>query len=79
MATAQAQHCAEQAFAEAVLPALPLMLDSLLDAASLARPGVDAERYADDLRALAAELEALTQQVESLSSGVPAYRAASAA
>jgi hypothetical protein len=76
MATAQAQQCAEQAFAEAVLPALPLMLDSLLDAASLARPGVDAERYADDLRALAAELEALTRQVETLSSQVPAYRAA---
>jgi hypothetical protein len=55
------------------------MLDSLLDAASFARPGVDAERYADDLRALAAELEALTRQVESLSSGLPAYRAASAA
>ncbi|HEY0086231.1 MAG TPA: hypothetical protein VGB65_10025 [Allosphingosinicella sp.] len=76
MATAQAQHCAEQAFAEAVLPALPLMLDSLLDAASLARPGIDAEHYADDLRALAAELEALTRQVEALSSQVPAYRAA---
>lgn len=68
---------------DALLPSLSLMLDSLLDAASLARPGIDAESYAADLRVLALELETLTSTVEGLAHRhhLPpkAYRGASAA
>ena len=52
---------------ESILPSLSMMLDSLLDAASLARAGVDAEIYAVELRTLALELESVTRQVEDLS------------
>jgi hypothetical protein len=76
----------EQAFArieEAVLPSLTVMLDSLLDAASLARPGVDAETYAADLRRFAGHLQTLTCRIErgshSAAISQPPYRAASAA
>ena len=31
---------------ETILPSISMMLDTLLDAAALARPGVDAEIYA---------------------------------
>jgi hypothetical protein len=60
---------------EAVLPSLSAMLDSLLDAASLARPGTDAETYAAELRTLALELESITRQMEAVH---PARRAAAA-
>ena len=49
-----------------ILPNISMMLDTLLDAASLARPGVDAEGYAAELRALALQLEELTRQVEAI-------------
>ena len=52
---------------ESILPSLSMMLDSLLDAASLARPGADADVYAVELRVLALELEAVTRQVEAIS------------
>ena len=56
------------------------MLDSLLDAASLARPGMDAETYAENLRAVALKLQDVTLDVEALSATpAPDYRAASAA
>lgn len=42
-----------------VLPSLSLALDALIEAASLARPGVDADSHADGLRALAGELDSL--------------------
>jgi hypothetical protein len=64
------QHALDEAFErieETILPSLSMMLDSLIDAASLARPGVDAEAYAAELRGMALELEALTRQVETLS------------
>jgi hypothetical protein len=67
---------------ETILPSISMMLDTLLDAAALARPGVDAEIYAAELRTIALQLEALTRQVEAIS---PAridpqeFRAASAA
>ena len=67
---------------ETILPSISMMLDTLLDAAALARPGVDAEVYAAELRTIALQLEALTKQVEAIS---PAhvdpqeYRAASVA
>jgi hypothetical protein len=67
---------------ETILPSISMMLDTLLDAAALNRPGIDAEAYAAELRTIGLQLEALTQQVEAIS---PAhidpqdYRPASAA
>ena len=49
-----------------ILPNISMMLDTLLDAASLARPGIDAEAYAAELRTLALQLEELTRQVEAI-------------
>jgi hypothetical protein len=68
---------------ESILPNLALMLDSLLDAASLARPGADAEAHAAEIRTLAVELESVGRQVEALAAfnaaDAAAYPAASAA
>lgn len=68
---------------ESILPSLSMMLDSLLEAAALARPGHDAEVFAAELRTLGLQLEALTRQIEAVSPAEridPApYRAASAA
>lgn len=68
---------------ESILPTLSTMLDGLLEAATLARPGIDGETFAAELRTLGRQLEALTRQIEAVS---PAerfhsadYRAASAA
>lgn len=67
---------------ETILPSISMMLDTLLDAASLNRPGIDAEVYAAEVRTIALQLEALTRQIEAIS---PArfdgkgYRPASAA
>jgi hypothetical protein len=69
MAELDPGHCLDVAFErieETILPSLSLMLDTLLDAAALARPGFDAEVYAAELRTLGCELEALTREVESL-------------
>ncbi len=85
MGAAQQKHGLDEAFErieETILPSISMMLDTLLDAASLARPGVDAETYAAELRTIGLQLEALTRQVEAIS---PAhlspqdYRSASAA
>ncbi len=43
-----------------ILASLPLALDGLLDSAALARPGHDAEAYAESLRATARQMQALT-------------------
>jgi len=51
---------------ETILPSLSMVIDSLIEAASLARPGHDAEVYAAELRTLGCELEALTRAVEAL-------------
>jgi hypothetical protein len=67
---------------ETILPSISMMLDTLLDAAALARPGLDGAVYAAELRTIALQLEELTRQVEAIS---PArldpqdYRASSAA
>ena len=67
---------------ETILPSISMMLDTLLDASALARPGIDGETYAAELRTIALQLEELTRQVEAIS---PArldpqdYRAGSAA
>lgn len=52
---------------ETILPSLSLMLDTLLEAATLARPGHDGEVFAAELRTLGLQLEALTRQVEAVS------------
>jgi hypothetical protein len=70
MSSAERQLVLDEAFErieESILPSLSLILDSLLDAAALARPGVDADIYAAELRTIGAELESLTRQVEALS------------
>ena len=65
---------------ETILPSLSMMLDTLLEAAALARPGHDAEIYAAELRTIGCELEALTRAVEALhDSADQPSRAASAA
>ena len=71
-----------EAIEETILPSISLMLDTLLDAATLAQPGVDAEVHAAELRTLSLQLEALTRQVEAISTSYATqeeYRAASAA
>ncbi len=52
---------------ETILPSISMMLDTLLDAATLSRPGIDAEVYAAELCTIALQLEALTKQVEAIS------------
>jgi len=49
-----------------ILPTVSAMLDTLLDAASLGQPGVNAARYAAELRAAALQVEELTRQVEAI-------------
>jgi hypothetical protein len=51
---------------ETILPSISLMLDTLLAAAGLAQPGVDAEVYAAELRTVALQLEELMRQVEAV-------------
>ena len=84
MADGHARQELEQAFErieESILPSLSMVLDGLLEAAALARPGTDAEAHAAELRTLAVQLESLAREVEAVS---PAridpedYRAASA-
>ncbi|HEX8261353.1 MAG TPA: hypothetical protein VF547_00605 [Allosphingosinicella sp.] len=67
---------------ESILPSLSLTIDGMIEAATLARPGHDAELFAAELRTLGLQLEALTRQVEAVSRGgieAAGYRAASAA
>lgn len=67
---------------ETILPSLSMMLDTLLEAAALARPGHDGEVFAAELRTLGFQLEELTRQVEAASPARPesdGYRTASAA
>jgi hypothetical protein len=52
---------------ESILPSLSIVLDSLLEAAALARPGHDCELFAAELRTLGFQLEALTRQMEAVS------------
>lgn len=49
-----------------ILPSVTMMLDALLDAAAMARPGMDALHYAAEIGTLAAQLETVTRQVETL-------------
>ncbi|HJQ15509.1 MAG TPA: hypothetical protein VJS63_16215 [Bradyrhizobium sp.] len=67
---------------ETILPGISMMLDALLDAATLARRGIDAEIYPEELRRVARQLEALTRQIEAIAPAQfdsKGYRIASAA
>jgi hypothetical protein len=68
---------------ETILPSLSMMLDTLLEAATLARPGHDGEIFAAELRTLGLQLEELTRQIEAVSPAARIapvnYRTASAA
>ena len=67
---------------ETILPGISMMLDALLDAATLARSGIDAEIYPEELRRVARQLEALTRQIEAIAPAQfdsKGYRIASAA
>jgi hypothetical protein len=46
-----------------ILTGIPALLDSLLDSASLARPGFDADAYASALRGTACQIDALSRLV----------------
>jgi hypothetical protein len=50
---------------DSILPSVSLLLDCLLDAAA-ARPGIDCEVQAGELRLLARHVEELTRHVETL-------------
>ena len=60
-----------------VLPSLSLALDALIETASLARPGIDAEAHASAMRSLAGELDTLGRAFAALAS--PARKDYSAA
>jgi len=47
----------------AILPNLSRLLDDVIDSASLARPGADAEAYAAALRRTARQMDQLTRLV----------------
>ena len=52
---------------ETILPSISMMLEALLEAAELARPGSNSEVFAAELRTIGLQLEALTKQVEAIS------------
>ena len=65
-----------------ILPGIASLLDGLVDAAALARPGLDAARYADDIRALTLQVEELAREMDASApgrGGLSAGAAASAA
>ena len=47
-----------------ILPSLTSLLDALIDSAALARPGVDADLHATELRNTAIQVDALTLLIE---------------
>jgi hypothetical protein len=64
---------------EAIAPSVALLLDTAIESASLARPGLDAECHAQALRALARDAEALIRELEGLAPPAPLYRDSGAA
>ena len=70
MGNSQRQDELEAAFdriEETILPAISMMLDTLLEAAAQGPTGIEVEIYAAELRTIALQLEELTRQVEALS------------
>lgn len=60
----QALDEAFEAIEEAILPSLSTLIDTLLEASTLARPGFDAAAYAAELKTLGCEVDSLRRQVE---------------
>jgi hypothetical protein len=56
---------------QAILPNLSRLLDSVIESAALARPGIDADSYAAGVRASARQVGQLTLLVAAVSS-IPA-------
>jgi len=54
-----------------ILPSLSLLMDGLLDAATIARAGTDAAHYAAEIRNLSFGVAELTRQVEALAPLTP--------
>jgi hypothetical protein len=50
-----------------ILPNIAVMLDNILEAAALAKPGANGDVYAFALRALAAQAENLTREMGNIS------------
>jgi hypothetical protein len=67
-----------EAIEETILPSLSAVLDALLEAAALARPGADADAYAAELRTLGCALEDVRRQVEAAAQPLPAQDARAA-
>lgn len=64
------KHDLDEAFErieETILPSISMMLDTLLEAATLGQPGIDSEIYAAELRTIALQLEELIKQIEAVS------------
>ena len=62
----------------AILPRIACLLEGLVDTAALARPGVDAENYAVEIRTLTLQVEELARQMKAVTPA-PAQPAAAAA
>ena len=77
MARDRIDHALERLEA-AILPEISALIGGLVDAAALAKPGVDAEARAAEIRALTAEVEKLGREVEGLSPAAAASRRRSA-
>ena len=59
---------AAESIDRAILPNLSRLLDSVIESASLARPGVDAAAYSAGVRATARQVGQLTRLVAAVSS-----------
>lgn len=62
-ASGPARDDAIESIETSILCSIPGLLDSVLDSASLARPGCDADAYASTLRAAAEQVDALARLV----------------
>ena len=63
----------------AILPSVSILLDTLVDAAALAKPGADAETYAAEIRALTLQVKTLAREVQAAAPAPVLRRNASAA
>lgn len=62
----------------AILPGIASLLEGLVDTAALARPGIDAENYAVEIRTLTLQVEELARQMK-IGAPAPARPPAAAA
>ena len=67
-----------ESIGSSILCGIPHLLDSLLDSASLARPGFDADAYASALRGTACQIDALSRLVDAVTAPVQSADSVSA-